>query len=222
MSERIPLSHPVHVLPAQPDISESLRNAVITAFRWAWSRLREDTAVDPMFAEEEAITNEIENLLNQQRNGKRRASMLRLFNKVVRSGQQRSAGTSFRQSPDLTFQPKRVPPKVTHLGDWGLFAECKIIEPRSDHSPGVYCETGVKKFADGRYAKCMTSGLMVAYVRDGRGPCATLKPLLVNSNVRADLENDDILYSLHDRSQLQQPCVAIELTHVWLDARASE
>ncbi len=220
MSARIPFSQPIGILPAQPDISEPLRKAVIAALRWAWSRLRDETAVDPMNTEEEAITNEVENLLNQRSNGQRRASMLRLFGKVVRSGQQRASGASFRQSPDLTFQPKNTPREVTHQSDWGLFAECKIVEPRSDHSPGVYCQDGVGRFADGRYAKCMASGVMVAYVRDGRRPFATLKPLLGNGTIRAHAEDVDIIYTLHDRSALEPPCVDIELTHVWLDARA--
>lgn len=219
MRIRTPLSHPVRVLPPQPDIPEPLRTAVIDALRWAWSRLREETTVDPMKAEEEEITNVIEDLLNQQPKGRRRARMLRLFGKVVRSGQQRATGDSFRQSPDLTFQPKNTPREVTHIGEWGLFAECKIVEPRSDHSPGVYCRDGVERFVDGRYAKSMSSGMMVAYVRDGRRPFATLKSLLGNAAVRAHLTDIDLLYTVHDRSMLEPACVAIELTHVWLDAR---
>ncbi|MBK9264622.1 MAG: hypothetical protein IPM54_33160 [Polyangiaceae bacterium] len=219
MSTRTPLSHPVRVIPPQPDIPETLRTAVIDALRWAWSRLREETTVDPMNAGEEEITNEIEDLLNQQPKGRRRAHMLRLFGKVVRSGQQRSAGASFRQSPDLTFQPKSTPREVTHIGEWGLFAECKIVEPTSDHSPGVYCRDGVARFVDGRYAKSMSSGLMVAYVRDGRHPFATLKSLLGNAIVRAHPTDIDLLYTIHDRSMVDPPCVTIELAHVWLDAR---
>lgn len=223
MSARIRLSQPVHVVPPQPDIPETLRTAVIAALRWAWSLLREETTVDPMNAEEEEITNELEDLLNQQPNGQRRARMLRLFGKVIRSGQQRAAGVSFRQSPDLTFQPKNAPREVTHLGDWGIFAECKIVEPTSDHSPGVYCgKNGVKRFADGRYAKCMASGLMIAYVRDGRKPCATLTSLLGHAAVRAHPTDMNLLYSQHDRSSLEPACVAIELTHVWLDARQGQ
>lgn len=220
MSARPRLSQPVRVLPPQPDIPETLRTAVIAALRWAWSRLREETTVDPMKAGEEEITNELEDLLNQQPNGQRRARMLRLFGTVVRSGQQRAAGASFRQSPDLKFQPKNAPRDVTHIGEWGLFAECKIVEPTSNHSPGVYCRNGVAKFADGRYAKCMAAGLMVAYVRDGRRPLATLKSLLVDAAVRAHATDLDLLYTAHDRSELEPACVAIELTHVWLDARA--
>jgi hypothetical protein len=222
VSARIRLSQSVSVVPPQPDIPETLRSAVIAALRWAWSRLREETTIDPMNAGEEEITNEIEDLLNQQPNGQRRAHMLRLFGKVVRSGQQRASGVSFRQSPDLTFQPKNAPREVTHLGDWGLFAECKIVEPTSDHSPGVYCRDGVARFADGRYAKCMASGLMVAYVRDGRKPHATLKSLLQGAVARAHDTDIELLYTKHDRSNLVPACVGVELTHVWLDARQAE
>jgi hypothetical protein len=150
-----PLSQPVVVLSSEPDIPEALRAAVIAAIRWAWSRLREETTIEPMTAGEEAITNQIEDLLNQQRDGMRRARTLRLFGKVVRGGQQRAAAGSFRQSPDLTFQPRDAPSDVTHIGEWGLFAECKIIEPSSGHSPGKYCgNDGLQRFADGRYGKC--------------------------------------------------------------------
>jgi len=220
VSGHTPLSQPVHVLPPEPDIPEPLRIAVIAALRWAWSRVREETTVDPMIAGEEEITNEVEELLNQRRRGQRRARMLRLFTKVVRSGQQRAAaGGSFRQSPDLTFQPKSLPREVTHLGEWGLFAECKIVEPTSDHSPGVYCREGVERFADGRYAKRMACGFMIAYVRDGRAPHGTLKLLLTNSTIRPHDTDINLLYTKHDRSKLEQACVDIELTHIWLDAQ---
>jgi hypothetical protein len=60
---------------------------------------------------------------------------------------------------------------------------------------------------------------MVAYVRDGRTPHATLLPLLKGSPVYAHEADEHLLTSHHDRTTLPHPCVAIELTHLWLDAR---
>jgi hypothetical protein len=179
-----------------------------------------------MTADEEPLTNEIEALLNEKHGGKRRAEMLRLFGRVERSGQHRASGESFRQSPDLMFQPKREPRGVTDLSAWGLFAECKIVGPKRHHAVETwYCEQGVGKFADGRYAPKMSSGLMVAYVQDGRTPHATLRPLLDGAFGNAFIDEHEkdanLLTSHHDRSTLNPPCVTIELTHVWLDARPS-
>lgn len=214
----------MRVLDAQPPISDELRNAVIASLRWAWSQLRSDQKVEPMTSSEEQLTNAIEALLNEKRDGHRRAKMLHLFGTVARSGQHRASGTSFRQSPDLKFQPRREPRDVTDMSAWGLFAECKIVSTERHHAVDAwYCRKGVAKFADGLYAPKMSAGLMVAYVRDGRTPHATLQPLLEgafgNATLSAHEADANLLTSCHDRSTLSPPCVGIELTHLWLDAR---
>jgi hypothetical protein len=215
----------VRVSDAQPPISSDLRNAVIASIRWAWAQIRSDQQIKLMTVDEEQLTNKIEALLNEKRGGQRRASMLRLFGRVERSGQHRASGTSFRQTPDLMFQPRKEPREVTDLSAWGLFTECKVVSPKRNHAVDVwYCEQGVAKFADGRYAPKMSSGIMVAYVRDGRTPYSTLLPLLDDAFSTASVaphETDmNILTSHHDRTTLTPPCVAIELTHLWLDARS--
>ena len=215
------LSAPVREFDAQPPLSSELHNAVIASVRWAWSQLRIDRRIEPMTADEEPLTNEIEKLLNEVRGGRRRAKWLRLFGTVERSGQQRGSGTSYRQSPDLKFQPRALARGVTDLSAWGLFAECKVVGPKRHHAVDTwYCEQGVAKFADGRYAPRMSSGLMVAYVRDGRTPYATLHPLLKGVPLYVNETDEHLLTSRHDRTTLPHPCVAIELTHLWLDARS--
>lgn len=202
---------------------DELFAAVVAALRWAWPLLRAETTIDPMTNEEEAISFEISRLLNQRIDGKRRASMLRLFETVQREAQHEGAN-KFRNKPDLTFRPKGMPHGVTNQDDWGVFVECKIIEGRR-HDPRSYCNQGLQKFADGRYAGRMSTGLMVAYGRDGRTPRSTLHRLLKKqkalstTRLRACGRIRDMARSTHDRSQLASPCVSVDVTHLWLDGR---
>lgn len=223
MKKRTPLSEPIRSLDPQPPISADLRNAVIAALRCAWSLLHKEKGVDPMLHDEEEITAALWALLNEKRNGCRRMQPLRLFKDVVRSGQYRAAQGSFKQQPDLRFQPRAEPRQVTDLGAWALFAECKIVGPASHHSPTMYCQNGVDRFASGKYAPRMSTGVVVAYVRDGQLPFPTLKPLLAgaygNSTLRPHKTDARMIFSMHDRTALIPSCVSIEITHVWLDAR---
>lgn len=223
MTKRIPLSQPVQSPPEEPSIPVPLRAVVIYALRWAWQHLRLETSIDPMTSTEEEVTDALEFLLNVRRNGRRRATMLRLFTTVERSGQHRSAGRSFRQTPDLTFRPKKEPRAVVQPADWGIFVECKIIGPLSNHSPRRYCTHGVRRFVRGDYAPRMNHGLMVAYVRDDKIPAPALSVLLAEGYYMVSScahETDDRLFgTIHDRGHLANPCSSINIDHLWLDAR---
>ena len=223
MNVRVPLSQALASPAVEPAISEPLRLAVIAAVRWAWALVRQQARVDPMADCEEAITNELDRLLNARDAGERLAPGLRLFETVHRSAQQRAAGPSFRQSPDLTFRPKGIPSGVIDQSAWALFAECKVIA-RPSCPPRLYCDDGVQRFADGRYAPKMANALMVAYVRDGSKPLPTLRPRLADRfgtrEVRAGTGDEWLAHSVHDRGGNPVPCVAIEIAHVWLDARS--
>ncbi len=223
MSMHTPLSVPVGPVAQEPPMSEDLFAAVVMAFRWAWALLRAETTVDPMTDEEERISFELSRLMNQRVNGKRRAPMLHLFETVQREAQHAGATGTFRNRPDLTLRPKSLPNDVTNQDDWGIFAECKIIEGKRHHAR-KYCQQGLQKFIDGRYASRMTTGLMVAFARDGRRPRSTLQSFFraetfAAVHLRACGRVRDMARSAHNRSQLAPPCVDIDVTHLWLDAR---
>jgi hypothetical protein len=63
--------------------------------------------------------------------------------------------------PDESFRTR------IQSDQWGVFAECKPVDV--DHFAGSdYCDKGLVRFIQGRYAWAMQDALMVAYARDGR------------------------------------------------------
>ena len=220
---RTPLSVPVTPAPSEPPVSPPLFNAVIAALRWAWERLRAEKVLDPMVEEEEAITDELHDLLNRREDGRRCAVMLHLFETVHRDAQLRGGG-SFRNSPDLTVRPKEIPRGVRNQSVWAVIVECKIIATGTHATAKEYCDAGVQRFLDGRYSAQMARGVMVGYVRNGRKPAEALGKLLVPGayGVRAfrpDPDATDVAYSHHDRYSAS--CVDVELLHLWLDAQGT-
>lgn len=220
---RRPLSQPLLPIELEPEIPPVLQAAAIEAIRWGWTQLRIARPWDPMTDDEWRLNHGLAEILNDRQHGRRRATALRLFHLVVRNAAQEGADGSTENAPDLTFIPRAFPHGVRHTSEWAIFAECKIIEPGHRHrTPGEYVEKGVLRFADGRYARRVNCALMVAYVRDDRTPRAALAPYLpalLSDRTPAGDGTDVLLRTLHDRSGLTRPCVSLELTHLWLDAR---
>lgn len=139
-----------------------------------------------------------------------------------------------QKQPDLVFRPRFVPRYVARVSTYGLFVECKIIHKSEDHlGPGNYCESGLLRFVDGRYAWTMPSGLMVAYVRNGKDLITCLVPHLDRAKHRETYhvkalpalrvgtsERTPAVYvSTHARPTVkvgERSSGDIEIAHLWL------
>lgn len=220
MKKRRRLALPLSVAPTapdhEPDLAPEHKAAVLAALRWAWAELRRDHSKLIRSSDEESVTERLQFLLNDRAGGVRRASWLRDFETVTRSENQRTSDNRLQKKPDLTFRP---PPhaRVTNATRWGWFLECKIVDGGA--SVTAYRDNGVRRFTDGEYGAWMASGAMVAYVRDGSRPTATLtaslKGQLGTRRVAAGA-SDDLSESEHERTSLPNPCVDVTLTHIWL------
>lgn len=213
---RLPLSVAPSAPLHEPDLAPEHKNAILAALRWAWSELLRDHAEMARNGDEESVTERLQFILNDRTEGARRASWLRDFESVTRGENQRTADGRLQKKPDLTFRP---PPnaKVVNATRWAWFVECKVIDGGA--SVTAYRDNGVRRFSDGEYAAWMKSGAMVAYVRDGSQPAATLEQSLrgrVGTRRQVPGATPDQSESEHARGSLPNPCVDVTLTHLWL------
>ena len=142
-----------------------------------------------------------------------------------------SPNDSIDKQPDLVFKTARVRAggdPVTNGFD-GLFVECKPVDARHPIR-SHYCDKGLVKFADGRYAWAMREAMMVAYVFDGSElPDALGKSLSsVNFSNRpvagptpcTGLSSRNCCETVHERDfsypHTGAPAGAIHIRHVWL------
>jgi hypothetical protein len=195
------------------------RRAIEYALRWAWMQVLSEHPEIIESGDEEHITNRLQTTLNEfGPDHKRLAPGLDLFDTVERGAKVVANDESLGKAPDLTFRPPPVH-GVRNLGSWGLFVECKIIDGAANHSPRAYCEHGVARFVAGEYAARMSSGMMLAYVRDDRLPYPTLSPILAAppyKTLSQESVAEDVSQSVHERTGLAPPCANIDLTHLWL------
>jgi len=216
MSKRPSLAVAPVSLLAEPDLSPAHKRAIEGALRWAWAQLAVANPKVLRNGTEEEVTYALQEILNDRENGHRRAPGLGDFENVTRGESQKTSDGRLKKMPDLTFRPPVYPP-VTNTTHWGCFVEAKLIGGAA--TVGLYCENGVQRFANGEYAARMQSGMMLAYVRDGRKPIAALKSRLplYGADVLSPRTTDDACLSNHQRSALQpRACVEIELLHLWL------
>lgn len=214
------LAVPLSVAPAvpshEPDLTPEHKAAIIKALRWAWAELKRDEPDILQSAEEEAITDKLQELLNKRIGMERVAPWLKDFESVTRGESQRTADGRIGKKPDLTFRPPAYT-SVTNTTRWGWFVECKIINGGA--SVTAYRDKGVYRFSSGEYAAWMSSGAMLAYVRDGLKPLASLDMPLrekVGTKRHTPGTTNDQSESEHDRSCLSNPCPDVTLTHIWL------
>lgn len=211
-----PLSVRVSTPSAEPDLTPEHKQAILVALRWAWGELCRSQPMTLREGGEEAVTILIERLLNERAEGQRRARWIEDFDAVTRGSKVVTADGRIEKAPDLHFRP---PPyrDVRHLSDWAWFVESKLID--GDASVEAYCAQGVQRFSSGEYGARMPTGGMVGYVRDGQQPFEALDRKLAGrfailSHERAS--GPDVSRSRHRRSGLPEPCVDMELTHLWL------
>ncbi|HEX7180940.1 MAG TPA: hypothetical protein VF756_03800 [Thermoanaerobaculia bacterium] len=100
-------------------------------------------------------------------------------------------GSLQRERPDLFFGIRPDDSFRTRIqsDQWGIFAECKPVD--AIHSAGSdYCEGGLARFVQGKYAWAMQDALMVAYARDGRAIASHLIPAMTS---RAHLHVQEVV-----------------------------
>jgi hypothetical protein len=201
---------------SEPDLSPAYKRAIERALRWAWAEVCVNHADLVKRGTEEQITERIQWMLNLQTASRQRAApSLRLFETVSRGAKVRTVGGRIEKAPDLVFRPP-VPTGVTNRSDWGMFVECKIVD--GSDSVRLYCKEGIRRFTAGEYCARMPCGTLVAYVRDGSQPFATLGTRISAYAMRshsARRSAPDASDSVHDRTGLSTPCVDIALAHLW-------
>ncbi len=223
MSSPFRRSFPLSVAPQvpfhEPDIVAIHKQAIVSAIRWAWDKLKRDESHILSVGSEEEITERLQTLLNERRSGKRLASWLQDFETVERGASQRTADGRIGKKPDMIFRPLPYD-SVVNPTQWGWFVECKIVDGAT--SVTAYRDNGVYRFASGEYAAWMASGAMLGYVRDGATPVPTLDgPLRGKVRTNWHKAGADLSQSIssHDRAGLVNKCVDITLTHIWLPTK---
>lgn len=81
-------------------------------------------------------------------------------------------GTHLEERPDLQIWLSNR----THR--FPLVVEAKILDSQGRQTVALYCDDGIQRFVDGRYAWGSREAFMIAYVRDGSSIDRTLKPYL--------------------------------------------
>lgn len=215
-SRRRRLSVRAPQIVCEPDISDVHKRAVERALRWAWKEVCRRWPTTSRSGSEEQVTARIHRVLNEHTaNNRRAAPGLHMFETVNRGSKVESIDERIELMPDLVFRPP-IPPGVRNRGDWGYFVECKIVD--GSRSIGLYCTEGVARFSNGEYGAWMPSGAMMAYVRDGSQPFASLQKRLTSgfATLQHVARSADVSASVHARGGLPIPCVDIALTHLWL------
>lgn len=228
------------------DLSELMKEAVEEALREAWRRLPAEASrqgIDLRVEGEEPITRLLRDELDKLRRDETQpvpGFTELVFQHIPESeGVPDCSGMPFKEGtkrPDLVFRPVRLPRGVVRSSTYGLFVECKIIHSSRDHH-GIndYIKDGLLRFISGDYAWMMPSGMMVAYVRNGKTVPSLLIPHLSKEEHRqaykvkrlpslrqgSPLRAPPTYVSLHGRTPHVQPgglsLGDIEIAHLWLD-----
>lgn len=221
-----------------PHLSEGFIRVTESAIREAWHRLcrkSHGTGVALSAAYEDQITADLYQTLEELR--ATTPSPVPGFSDdqfapVGREGNYPdSSNDSVDKQPDLVFKTARVRAGVDPVSNGfdGLFVECKPVDashPIRSH----YCDKGLVKFADGRYAWAMREAMMVAYVfNSSELPDALTKPLssvkVTNSLAASPTpctgqSSRDCCETVHERDfsypHTGAPAGAIHIRHVWL------
>lgn len=81
-------------------------------------------------------------------------------------------GSHLENRPDLSIylsnQNRRFP----------LITEAKIIDAGAEKTVALYCDNGIRRFVEGKYAWGNREAFMIAYVRDGSSISTKLTPFL--------------------------------------------
>lgn len=233
-------------ITTHPDLSVLEKSAVEAAILEAWRRLpaaASERGIDLNTAAEEPITRLLRDELDVLRCDERspvpgfsQDTFQHIPESEAVAASHDSLSVFASAYPDLVFRPCKKPKQARLTVEYGLFVECKIVDrSKKHHSIGCYCEQGIARFVDGRYAAWMPSAMMVAYVRGQRDAASNLGSYLARAeHVRAfqvigavterpcggRSSSERAFVSRHGRAQVRvrgvQASGDIELTHLWL------
>ena len=155
--------------PPYPNWEEWQIQTIDEAIADAWNRVLQDAELPSgwmLTANEEAITERVHAALCRLLQD---GTIILGFSKDHFQDPHREASTTshdgkqIKISPDLFF--KRAAEKFTFSDprQFGYFVECKIVD--ANHSVAKYCDDGVARFCEGKYAWAMQFAGMVAYIR---------------------------------------------------------
>lgn len=218
------------------DLLPGVLRAVEQALCEAWRLIHtpaEGLLADPRTAGENEITLALQRALLLLLEGERFAIPLfdrRHFRYVERGAEVRSwDGKAISKKPDLLFRLESSRPVRANHDVYGLFTECKLIEPGKGLD--LYCDKGLSRFVKGEYAWLMRDAAMVAYVRGGKGNLASLARYLKRKSKEhaafdIGVERDccscgdgRALETAHERQGVLtegRASGSIRLMHVWL------
>lgn len=154
--------------PAQYDAFPPWNHGVIVvveqAIRQAWRTMLRDHQAVLATRDEDRITDRLLDILVDMRTGGSvRGFTANFFSVPVRDAKLPDwLGVSIDKTPDITVYPARPRPGISHARHDALFLECKVLHDQ--RRLRQYCDEGIQRFLDGRYAWRMPHAHMVAYV----------------------------------------------------------
>jgi hypothetical protein len=158
-------------LPLSP-LDERVLRAIADGLAKAWSDLQDAYGPALLLSAEPKISSMMCTRLNQMSAEDRRWKQI-VSSVSLAQESHTFDGTSLEQRPDLSLRLKVAPNP-----NFSVVVECKLIDPVSQKSVGLYCGEGLAKFLDGRYAWAWREGFMLGYVRDTSTLDGNLKPYL--------------------------------------------
>lgn len=208
-------------------LSEAVRAVITRAILTAWEKVAREPCVETLPLQETWITAELQEELNRMLDLRQAAVpgfTAGLFERVIRGGEIRSMDGALEKRPDLTFRIGLHAPEGAESTYWGMFVECKPLD--STHSLKNYCDEGLVRFLDCRYAWAMPHGMMVAYMACKLTQTNLADFLIANAakyrthgTPTVEMPSPpEIARSNHQREWRGKPSPSgpIEITHLWL------
>lgn len=145
-------------------------------------------------------------------------------------------GKSIKKKPDLVFRLSSTRPYRARREVYGIFAECKLIEPNKGLD--LYCKEGLNRYVIGEYGWSMRDALMFAYVRKCDTSPADLAKYIGRRKAQfsvIDIGAERVccpgpcdgkaIETQHERPGVEaaigRSAGPIQVTHLWLLAKAS-
>jgi hypothetical protein len=158
------LGTPPPVDAVYPSWGSALIGMVDRALCIAWERVKTRHPALLQKADEDRITDQLKTeLVAMRRNNEPPGFNSNLFGVPTRDSKLKDAtGESIDKTPDLTVYPAEPRAGVADDQHDALFFECKVLDAKKGLA--LYCNEGIRRFVDGRYAWRMPHAGMIAYV----------------------------------------------------------
>jgi hypothetical protein len=217
-------------------IPQGLLQAVEAAMCEAWAKIHvrgAGSAFDPSTANEDAITLVLQQTLWKMLQDAPSTALFstRRISTVERSPSVPSwNGKKINKQPDLVFRLCSTRPYRARHEAYGIFAECKVIEPSKRIN--LYCKNGLARYVTGDYAWYMRTAMMFAFVRNCHTTPSNLAKYLYArekefSTISVGIETpcrdrpcpSKTLVTIHDRTGVDasqgRPAGEIQMSHLW-------